>query len=477
MCGIAGFLLPRHGPAPEPWLLAGMIRQLAHRGPDGEGTWSSPDGRVGLGHRLLAIVDPTPAARQPMVSPSGRFVLSWNGELYNAPDWRAAFERDGERFRSRSDAEVFLQAVETWGLDTALERATGMYAFALWDGRDGVLHLGRDRFGEKPLYYGHWQGGWYFASELKAFLPLAGWPPPLDEPALRQYLAYGRIDSPACVFQGFAKLPPGTTLSLPWAVAGSPSAPPPRRYWQAPARSPAAGFRLSDGEVLERTRELLERSVQMRLAARVPVGAFLSGGIDSSLLTALAVRHAGPGFRTYAIGFADPAFDESEQAAAVARHLGTTHRTVMLGPRELAEAVSALPETFDEPFADSSQVPQMVLAALARQEVTVCLSGDGADELFGGYTRHLQGPATAALIGRLPRGARALLRRCLLVPSVGAWEPLSRLASWLGIGGGGWRYLGLKVQRLAEAFQADSPEGLYRHLVGLGLPGSVAGGP
>jgi asparagine synthase (glutamine-hydrolysing) len=392
VCGITGLLDPRQRTAPEH--LAGqvsdMASQLTHRGPDDRGLWVEPDGRVAFGHRRLAVVDLSPEGRQPMVSPDGRWVVSYNGEIYNAPSLRAQLIDAGLALRGSSDTEVLVGAVQLWGLDRALEVAEGMFAFALWDRQRRALHLARDRFGEKPLYYGWIGRRLAFASELKALRVLPDFSPELDRDAVAQFLSHSCIPAPRTAYCGVFKLMPGTVATF---AGGGPAGSPPdiRPFWSARDAVESAGRRPLTGtpqEVTDQAEAVLSGSVAARMVADVPVGAFLSGGIDSSLVVALMQRLSTRPVRTYTVGFADRAFDESTEAAAVARHLGTDHTTLTVGDDDAAAVIPELADIWDEPFADISQIPVLLVSRLARTEVTVSLSGDGGDELFAGYNRH-----------------------------------------------------------------------------------------
>ncbi len=367
-----------------------MAATLAHRGPDARGLWVEPEGWVAFGHRRLSIVDLSVDGHQPMTSPDGRWTVCYNGEIYNFGDLRRQLVGEGMAFRGGSDTEVLLGALQVWGIDRAIDAAEGMFAFALWDHRLRELHLVRDRFGEKPLYYG-WVGSRLaFASELKALAALTGFSPDLDREAVALYLGHSCIPAPRTVYQGVHKLLPGHRITL--AAGTRPGAlPESRPYWSARSaieqarRHPRSG---SPGELTDQLEEVLTRSVEARMVADVPVGAFLSGGVDSSLIVSLMQRLSDRPVRTFTVGFADRAFDESAEAAAVAHHLRTDHTSLRVSDHDAAEVIPELPQIWDEPFADISQIPVLLVSRLARTEVTVSLSGDGGDELFAGYNRH-----------------------------------------------------------------------------------------
>jgi len=450
MCGIAGVL--GAGAAEE--TAAAMAAALAHRGPDDAGTWADAGAGLALGHTRLAVIDLSPAAHQPMHSADGRWVLVFNGEIYN---FRALRERlVGTAFRGHSDTEVLVEAIAAWGPGLALARLSGMFAFAAWDRRERRLHLARDRLGEKPLYYGRWRGGFLFASELQALHAVPGFSPSIDRRSLASFLRYSHVPAPWCIYEGLRKLEPGTCLSVQ-AGDGSPS---PRRYWQVPWVVDPAPVADETALVEEADRRLRE-AVRERMVADVPLGAFLSGGIDSSTVSALMQAESGQRVRTFSIGFEVPALDEAPFARAVARHLGTDHTEVYVSGAEALEVVPRLAQIYDEPFADSSQIPTALICAIARRHVTVALSGDGGDELFGGYHRHF----LARRLGRMarwPASLRAALAALLRAPSPAAWDRMLALAAPLAPRA--WRPLpqGTRVHKLADLVGAGDVAEVYR---------------
>jgi asparagine synthase (glutamine-hydrolysing) len=466
MCGIAGFWDPRGSTAPavaRGWL-ALATRSLRHRGPDDEGSWCDPAAGVGLGHRRLAIVDLTPGGRQPMSSACGRFQLVLNGEIYNHRELRHTLEGLGHAFRGRSDTEAALAGIVQWGLPGALHRFVGMFALGLWDRRERSLTLARDRMGEKPLYY-CWQGGvLLFASELKALRCWPGFRAEVDRDALGLLLRLGYIPAPRSIFEQVSKLPPGTSLTLTERAAAGAARPEPAAYWSlaevalAGLRQPFAGTAEAATDELE---ERLRQAVCGQASVDVPLGAFLSGGIDSSTVTALQQAAGGAPVKTFTLGSGSAAYDEAAWARRVAAHLGTDHRELTPTPDELCALVPRLPVLYDEPFADSSALPTVLLARFARREVTVCLAGDGADELFGGYTHH---HFVAALWRRLrlvpERWRRVLARRITAGLAAGSAPLLTRLAPHLagfGLSGAPRDVL----YRLSQALLAGGPEELY----------------
>jgi asparagine synthase (glutamine-hydrolysing) len=416
MCGIAGFIDPRgrSDRATLETMARGMARAIAHRGPDDEGAWADADAGIAFGHRRLAIVDLSPEGHQPMASVSGRYVIAFNGEIYNHAAIRSEIEAAGDapRWRGHSDTEVMLAAFERWDIDSALARFNGMFAFALWDRSTRTLHLARDRMGEKPLYYGEVAGRLAFASELKALRALPGFACPVDREALALYLRFAYVPSPRSIHAGIAKLPPATRAEVRVAPNGSVKVVT-HRYWdldvvaRAGRAAPFAGDEVAARAELSRR---LEHSVGLRMVADVPVGAFLSGGVDSSLVVAVMQKLSARPVRTFTIGFDDPAFDEAPFARDVARHLGTDHTEVYVTGQDALDVVPTLPAMYDEPFADPSQVPTFLVSRIARAHVTVSLSGDAGDELFAGYERYVRSEKLARLPAPLRRAGGALLR-------------------------------------------------------------------
>jgi asparagine synthase (glutamine-hydrolysing) len=426
MCGFAGFL-DRSSANDMRQVVAVMADALRHRGPDDMGAWTDATAGLALGFRRLAILDLTPEGHQPMSSASGRYVLVFNGEIYNFLRLRKELENRGNGtpvFRGGSDTEVMLAAFETWGLEPAVRRFAGMFAFALWDRRERVLHLGRDRLGEKPLYYG-WSGSAFlFGSELKALRRHPGFQARVRRDALVPYLRHGYIPAPCSIYEGIDKLPPGTILSLR-AAAPPGTLPAPVPYWSAPeAAQQGAAHRLDGnvGEIASLLDEVLRRTIREEMIADVPLGAFLSGGIDSSTVVALMQAESARPVRTFTIGFQESDFNEAEHARAVARHLGTDHNELYVRPAEMLAVIPRLPRLYDEPFADSSQVPTFLVAQMARRDVTVSLSGDGGDEVFAGYDWYRRNARLWHQSQRMPGALRRAAARLLRGPSLYAWE-------------------------------------------------------
>jgi asparagine synthase (glutamine-hydrolysing) len=463
MCGVVGFWAARAFPFEPAAELRKMAAALAHRGPDDEGTFWDGAAGIGLGHRRLSIIDLSAEGHQPMESASGRYVIVFNGEVYNFRAIRAELEggAGAPSFRGHSDTEVMLAAIETFGVVRAVERFVGMFAFALWDRRERRLHLVRDRLGVKPLYYGFAGGRLVFGSELNALAVSHGFSRDIDPSALAAYLRYGYVPSPHGIYRAVRKVAPGSVVTF---RAPEPAAAEHVRYWSAAdvatqgIRSPLA---CSDDEAIRELERLIDDAVGLRMVADVPLGAFLSGGVDSSTVVARMQALSARPVRTFSIGFADANYDESRAAEAVARHLGTDHTALTVTDEEVLPLVPKMAEVYDEPFADSSQLPTYVVSQLARKDVTVALSGDGGDELFGGYNRHVWGPRLWAALRRVPVPARRAVRAALFRLSPEQWD---RVFAALGPAAPRVRLAGNKVHKLSGALLASSVGEMYRTL-------------
>jgi len=461
MCGIAGFFrLDAHNAAEMRAAIRQMTDALIHRGPDSWGIWLDEAAGIALGHRRLAIMDLSPTGEQPMISHSRRYVIVFNGEIYNFRELRLRLEAKGCSFRGTSDTEVVLAAFDAWGVSEAVGYFNGMFAFAVWDLVDHKLYLSRDRMGEKPLYYGYAGGTFLFGSELKALARHPAFQRVINRDAVAVYLRHNYIPAPLSIYQGIRKLPPACILSL-----RPHSGPSISRYWslkEVAERGCDSPLTCSPQEAVERLEELLRDAIRMQMVADVPLGAFLSGGIDSSTVVGLMQAQNSRPVRTFTIGFNEEQFDESKYAKAVARHLGTEHTEMYVTPQEAMAVIPKLPRLYDEPFADSSQIPTYLVALLARQAVTVSLSGDGGDELFGGY--------------RIYRSALAVNRLLRLVPSVlrspTAWAIEAAVKTGLM---DGWKvkdgkYVGAgrmshRISNVAKLLRLRTREELYRYLM------------
>lgn len=433
MCGFAGFIdsHPQRSQEELERICRAMNQTLAHRGPDDAGQWIDPASGAALGHRRLSIIDLSPAGSQPMLSHDGNLVLVYNGEIYNFQELRRRLE-SGEpelagRWRGRSDSEVLLQAIAAWGLEKALAAANGMFALALWDRRARRLFLARDRLGQKPLYYG-WAGdSLVFASELKALAPHPDFTGEVDRQAMAAYVRHGYVPAPHCIFQGLRKLTPGCFICLD--PIQRQAFPEPQAYWslaQAMTQGLANPLSGPPQEAVDRLEELLGDAVRMRMISDVPLGALLSGGIDSSTVVALMVRRSSRAVRTFSIGFRQAGHDEAPFARQVAKHLGTEHTELYVSPEEALSVVPLLPDIYDEPFGDSSQIPTYLVSRLARQEVTVALSGDGGDEAIMGYDRYFWAQRLARFNRRAPLPLRRALAGALTALPTSTWDRLLR---------------------------------------------------
>jgi asparagine synthase (glutamine-hydrolysing) len=420
MCGITGFLDTSRSKSSEQLTLIArrMSTSLSHRGPDADGVWVDQNTGVAFGHRRLSIIDLSPMGAQPMHSASGRYVITFNGEIYNFKALRQELEQLGEKFRGHSDTEIMLTAIARWGVEASLKKFNGMFAFGLWDREEQTLYLSRDRAGEKPLYYG-WAGKTLlFGSELKALQQHPDFRGDIDRGAVAVYLRHNYIPAPHSIYKGIYKLPPGTFLT----IRGFGSDASPKPYWSAKVAAEdgiANPFLGTEEEAVNQLDALLNDAVKMRMEADVPLGAFLSGGIDSSLIVAIMQANSKRPVKTFTIGFDNRDFNEAESAKLVAQHIGTDHTELYVTPEEAMAVIPRIPTLYDEPFADSSQIPTFLVSQLARRNVTVSLSGDAGDELFGGYTTYQWGRSVHQNVGWMPGPLKAGLAKTI--------KPLSKL--------------------------------------------------
>ncbi|MGE5548191.1 MAG: asparagine synthase (glutamine-hydrolyzing) [Solirubrobacterales bacterium] len=426
MCGLAGFLDHRCSldAASGAALARRMADTLTSRGPDDGGTWVDAERGIALAHRRLSIVDLSPLGHQPMASSCGRFVVAFNGEIYNHHDLRRELQAAGRSFRGHSDTEVILEGAAVWGVAEMARRLWGMFAIALWDRENHTLTLIRDRLGIKPLYWGQFGPLTIFGSEMKALKAHDGWRPQLSRPALAAYARFGYVPTPLGIWQGINKLAPGRMVTI-----GAGGRVEEATFWSAEdavhagiaARSREA---MSDGEAIDRLETLLKDSIARHMVADVPLGAFLSGGYDSTTVVALMQAQSARPVKTFSIGFAEAGYNEAEHAKAVAAHLGTEHTELYVDPGHALDIVPRLPMFYDEPFADSSQIPTFLVSEMTRRHVTVALSGDGGDELFGGYNRYRLGSALARARLPLPRPVGRAVGRLLRAVPVPLWDRL-----------------------------------------------------
>jgi asparagine synthase (glutamine-hydrolysing) len=462
MCGIAGMVDWRAATPADALRSVGeaMIETVRHRGPDAGGVWVEPEGGVALGQRRLAIIDLSPGGAQPMHSADRRYVITFNGEIYNYRDIRRELQAAGRSMRSDSDTEVLLEACALWGVEAAIERAIGMFAFALWDRKTRSLVLARDRLGIKPLYYAASPARVLFASQLKAFRAVPGWKPTIDEDAVVGYLRHAYIAQPRTIYREAEKLAPGHILRLREGVT-----PAPKCFWDLRGIA-TAGQRRNDpapdaNEAVERLDALLRSSVSLRMIADVPLGAFLSGGIDSSTVVALMQAQSARPVKTFSIGFHEGGYDEAQCAKRVAAHLGTDHTEFYVEPRHALDVIPRLPDWFDEPFADSSQIPTYLVSELTRKHVTVALSGDGGDELFAGYNRYVWAERLAHAVRLVPRPLRGASATALRALAPQTWNRLFAFVP------AAWRPAlpGDKLHKITTLLDNPAPDAIYRRLV------------
>jgi asparagine synthase (glutamine-hydrolysing) len=442
-----------------------MTQQIAHRGPDDSGVWHDPATGVALGFRRLAIIDTSPAGHQPMQSVSGRYTVVFNGEVYNYESIRKELVETGNApsWRGHSDTEVMLAAIESWGLDSAVQRFVGMFGIALWDSRERLLHLIRDRMGVKPLYYAPAADALLFGSELKAMTVVEEFPHAINRDALALYMRYGYVPGPYTIYEGAWKVPPGTIVTIDSQGTRSQ-----REYWSLRdviTRAEADRFQGSDEEAIEEVHRVAAESVRLRMISDVPLGVFLSGGVDSSLVASLMQAESSSPVKTFTIGFSEQEYDEAPYAAAVARHLGTDHTELYVTPSDAIDVIPRLPDIYDEPFADSSQIPTFLVSRLARQKVTVSLSGDGGDEFFAGYHRYFLGRKLWDKVDLMPRLTRPVASAAMRAVSVGAWNALLSprrrfVPRWFRR-----ERAGERIHKLARAMVSTNPDWLYHEIV------------
>jgi asparagine synthase (glutamine-hydrolysing) len=442
-----------------------MASRLVHRGPDDEGIWTDDGAGIALGFRRLSIIDLSPAGHQPMTSASGRYAIVFNGEFYNYAAVREELDRLSlaPAWRGHSDTEVLLAAIEAWGLDAAVQRVVGMFAFAVWDRSERRLHLVRDRIGVKPLYYTRSNDAFLFSSELKAMTVVDGLSLDVSRDALALYVRYAYVPAPYTIYENVFKVRPGTIVTVDDGGAFNE-----RTYWslaEVAARGTANRFGGSESEAIDELDRLARESVRLRMVADVPLGVFLSGGVDSSLVTALMQAQSAMPVKTFTIGFADAEYDEARYAAAIARHLGTDHTELYVTPADAVGVIPLLPEIYDEPFADSSQIPTFLVSRLARGSVTVSLSGDGGDEFFAGYHRYFLGRKLWDKVERVPRPVRPLTSMLMRGVPVRVWNTMLSPARRFVPRALRRDHAGERIHKLARAMTTHDPESLYYEVV------------
>ena len=447
-----------------------MTDTIAHRGPNSAGYWRDLDQSIWLGHRRLSIVDLSAAGSQPMVSANERYVIVFNGEIYNHKTLRGEMVAAGcsGLWRGHSDTETLLAGFDNWGIRGTVERAVGMFAFAVWDRETATLTLGRDRMGEKPVYYG-WQGSgaartFLFGSELKALRAHAAFENRIDRGALCLQLRHNCVPAPHSIYQSVYKLLPGSLLH----VSLNKPVPAVSQYWrvgQAAEAGVAHPFTASDEEAVNALETLLKDAVRQQMEADVPLGAFLSGGVDSSLIVALMQSQSSRPVKTFTIGFREDAYNEAEHALQVAKAIGTDHTELYVSGADAIGVVDSLPALYDEPFSDSSQIPTFLMARLAKQHVTVALSGDGGDELFCGYDRYQSAACTWERVAKLPRPLRSILGRSLRAVPQEMWNLLEIAGRYIAPGTASTTSLNYKAGKVANVFLDNSLAGIYRNMV------------
>jgi len=466
VCGVAGFLQRGGRVEDNRDTVLRMVHRIRHRGPDGEGVWISDNGVMTLGHARLSIQDLSEHGAQPMQSVGERFVISFNGEVYNFPALMQQLAELGHKFRGRSDTEVMLAAIEQWGLEKAVSKFIGMFAFVLWDKREQSLSLVRDRLGIKPMYYQSTGTSLVFASELKALRAYDSASLSVDRSALTSYLRYCYVPAPYTIYEGVSKLSPGTIMTARFDAAGSLETQI-DSFWQLKdfAANGASQFGGSYDEALDHLQGLLGDAVSQRMISDVPLGAFLSGGIDSSTVVSLMQQKTSRPVRTFTIGFDEDEYNEANWARKVAAHLGTEHTELYVSPEDARAVIPELASIYDEPFADSSQIPTILISRLARQDVTVCLSGDGGDELFSGYKRYDLGASVWRSVGWMPTTVRYGMSQLLNKISGHGSGALDRMLDPVFRRFGGAGNAPDKLQKAAALLHSRDRESTYQHIV------------
>ena len=498
MCGIVGFISPGGFREHEGRIqILSMAQALHHRGPDNGGIWLDPSLGVSLGHRRLSIIDLSPCGNQPMLSRSGRYVIVFNGEIYNYLDIRRSVEnalscsssdsqcswidcgRGNGLWKGHSDTEVILEAFELWGVEKTLQTLVGMFALALWDREDRVLHLARDRMGEKPLYYGWLGKSFVFASELRALRRHPEWHGDIDRNSLESFMRYGYVPAPYSIFRNIYKLPPATrfTFCLGITDRGCDFSPfpstnkrlySPKHYWSLEkiVRTSDKNHSSRDPEeAVNHLDKILRSAVRGQMISDVPYGAFLSGGVDSSTIVALMQEESGHPIKTFSIGFEEKGYDEAVHAREVAGYLGTDHTEMYVTAKDAMSVIPELPNIYDEPFADPSQIPTYLLSRMARQHVTVVLSGDGGDELFCGYNRYFWSRKIWRKFGRMPIELRRLIASIMTTLSPSLWDRMAIVLEPMLPRKLRFSQLGAKLHKVAELLQARNSDEIHERLI------------
>ena len=472
MCGIAGFFTPTTKCVDNAYQIAkAMADNIAHRGPDGAGVWVDDACGVALAHRRLSVIDLSDAGQQPMTSSCGRYVMTFNGEIYNHLQIRHDIQARGHPvvWRGHSDTETLIESIAAFGIDQALRSTVGMFAFALWDRSERAIHLARDRIGEKPLYYGVEAGALLFASELKALSAFPHFSGEIDPQALAGFLRHNAVPSPTSIYKNFFKLAPGTSLRLTAGLIAAGNLPLPDVYWSLRditiAGQSGHSFKGDVHAASDELDRLLRQAVASQMIADVPLGAFLSGGIDSSTIVALMQAQASAAVKTFSIGFREAGYNEADHARRVAGHLGTDHTEVFVSANDAQNVVPKLARIYDEPFADASEIPTVLVCELARRHVTVSLTGDGGDEFFGGYNRYVRAASIWRAFGWMPDSFRKALAALLNSVPATSWNSVVNALS--SIVPQKWSYAtpGEKLHKVAEVLSVKSPDEIYDRLI------------
>ncbi len=474
MCGIAGLLTRTPNVTNIIKSAEGMIATLAHRGPDDTGIWKDLSAGISLAHRRLSILDLTPEGHQPMSSADGRYIIVFNGEIYNHGQLRKELESSNLfqennnpdiKWRGHSDTEVILAAFMRWGVVEAIKRFTGMFAFALWDRKEKQLYLVRDRIGEKPLYFGWVNETFLFGSELKALRAYPGWRDDIDRDALALFMQFNYIPAPNTIYKGISKLEPGCIAKISGKGKGHDVEV--QRYWSMQEVVSQPRQKINDKTAVEYTESLLSLSVKRQMVADVPLGAFLSGGIDSSLIVTLMQNQSVRPVRTFTIGFNESSYNEANHALAVAKHLGTEHTEFYVSPQDAMDVIPLLPTLYDEPFADSSQIPTFLVSRMTQEHVSVSLSGDGGDEFFGGYNRYSWGQNIWDRIKLFPLPLRRAFASVLRSPSPHTWDRLFSIFKYMLPTRYRYSSAGDKLHKLAKLLGTISPNDIFIELISL----------
>ena len=469
MCGIAGYASAGgFESASANDIALSMANAITHRGPDDSGVWVDPQAGVALAHRRLSILDLSSAGHQPMISVSGRYVIVFNGEIYNHNDIRNELEENHYQWKGTSDTESLLAGIETWGLEITLKKCVGMFALVIWDRKARELLLARDRMGEKPLYYGNNNGLFFFGSELKAIKAHPEFQGTVDRDSVTLFMRHNYIPAPYSIYRGIKKLEPGTWLRIPETKFGEVSDLTPSQYWsleEIANQGQSHLFSGSDDDALGELERLLKQSIRGQMVADVPLGAFLSGGIDSSTVVALMQAQSGQPVKTFTIGFDEEGYNEANQAKEVAHHLGTDHTELYVTPKEAMEVIPRLPALYDEPFSDSSQIPTSLISQLTHQNVTVSLSGDGGDELFGGYNRYYWARSIWGKVKRLPPKLRQMLARLIKSQATSRWDRVYECCQFAIPKSRRVARAGANMHKLADLITVSNSDELYRSLV------------